>query len=83
MIGKDMPRYYFNVRSHDAVDKDPEGAELPSFEAARNEAVQAAREIIAEKVLSDDVIDGQSFEITAEDGTVLGAVPFRSVLRLD
>lgn len=78
-----MPRYYFHVRCNGALEKDPEGAELPSLDAAHDEAIQAAREIIAEKVLSDDVIDGQSFEITAEDGTVLGAVPFRSVLRLD
>ena len=78
-----MPRYYFHVRSHDSLDEDPEGAEFSSLDAAHNEAVRAAREIIAEKVLSDDIIDGQSFEITAEDGTVLGDVPFRSVLRLE
>jgi hypothetical protein len=78
-----MPRYYFHIRSHGALAEDPEGAELPSLDAAHDEAVQAAREILADKVLSDDIIDGQSFEITAEDGTVLGAVPFRSVLRLE
>lgn len=78
-----MPRYYFNIRSHDSFEKDSEGAEFSSLDDAYDEAIQAAREILAEKVLAADVIDGQRFEITAEDGTVLRDVPFRSVLRLE
>lgn len=82
MNGDEMPRYYFHVRKPDALEEDPEGAEFPSLDAAHEEAVKAAREMVAEQVLSDDVIDGQAFEITAEDGTVLGIVPFKSVIRL-
>jgi hypothetical protein len=78
-----MPRYYFHVRSPNSLDEDPEGAEFPSLDHAFHEAVQAAREIIAEKVLAADVIDGHRFEITAEDGSVLREVPFRSVIRLE
>lgn len=59
------------------------GLEFPSLDVAHNEAVLAAREMISEKVLTDEVIDAQSFEITAEDGDVLDTVPFRSVLRFE
>ena len=78
-----MPRYYFHVRRHGVFEEDPVGLDFPSLEVAHYEAVLAAREIIAEKVLTDDVIDAQSFEITAEDGVVLDTLPFRSVLHLE
>jgi hypothetical protein len=81
--GDHMARYFFHVRKHDALEEDPEGAEFPTLDEAYDEAVQAAREILAEKVLSNEVIDGQSFEITAEDGTVLRSVPFKTALRLE
>ncbi|KQS77168.1 hypothetical protein ASG25_17545 [Rhizobium sp. Leaf384] len=77
-----MPRYYFHVRKHDILEKDLEGAVFHSINAAHDEALQAAREIIAEKVLADEVIDGNCFEITSEDGEVVRRVPFRSALRL-
>lgn len=76
-----MARYYFHVRKHDVLEEDPEGAEFASLDEAYHEAVLAAREILAEKVLTNEVIDGQIFEITAEDGTVLRTVPFTSTLR--
>lgn len=78
-----MPKYYFHVRKNGLLEQDPEGAEFPTLEAAYGEAIQAAREMLAEKVLSGGVIDGHKFEITAEDGTVLRDVPFRSVLRFE
>lgn len=77
-----MPRFYFHVRHDDELDEDPEGAELESLEQAEDEAVKAAREILAEKVAKGDEVDGHRFEITSEAGEVLKVVPFRSVLRL-
>jgi len=81
--GDEMPRYYFHVRSHASFDLNTEGSEFPTLDDAHDEAIQAAREILVEKVLAADVIDGQHFEITAEDSTVLRDVPFRSALRLE
>ncbi|MBP2560868.1 hypothetical protein J2857_003637 [Neorhizobium galegae] len=78
-----MPEYYFHVRKHDALEEDPEGTEFATIDEAQNEALKAAREMLAEKVLSNEIIDGQRFEICAEDGTVLREVPFRSALRLE
>lgn len=78
-----MPRYYFHVRHDGGVEEDLEGAEFPTLEAAHVEAILAAREIIAEKVLAGDVIDGHKFEITTDNGDVVLEVPFKSVLRLE
>lgn len=78
-----MPRYYFHIREGGVLVEDQEGAEFPTLDEAYDEAIQAAREMIAEKVLADEVLDGDLFEITAEDGTVLRTVPFRSVIRLE
>lgn len=77
-----MPRYYFNIRSAGGMIHDPDGSDLPDLTAARLEAEQSARDLLASLLRDGGVIDGQVFEITDEDGEVLDEVPFRSVLRL-
>lgn len=78
-----MPRYYFNIRKGNHLERDPEGEELRSYEMAVEEAEKAARELLAAKVANGEVVDGDRFEITNEKGEVLGVIPFRSVLRLE
>ena len=77
-----MTKFYFNVRDGDNIATDEEGSEMPDIYYAENEAIQAAREIMAEKVLNGEFINGQSFEISDENGTVVATVPFRAALRL-
>ncbi|KAA3515437.1 MULTISPECIES: DUF6894 family protein [Agrobacterium] len=76
-------RYYFHVRSHGRLARDPEGAEFDTLEAACDEAFQAAREILAERLARGEVIDGEIFEITTENGDIAGRVPFRTAVRFD
>ena len=77
-----MPRYYFHIRrTGGALEEDPQGTELASFEQAGAEAVKAAQEILAIKVAHGEMIDEDCFVITSEDGTVLAEVPFKSALR--
>jgi hypothetical protein len=78
-----MPRYYFHVLKNGLLEKDLEGADFPSPEAAREEALTAAREMLAELLLADQVIDGASFEITDDAGVVVDRIPFRSVIRTE
>ncbi len=78
-----MTRFYFDVRRNGRLEEDKEGEELPSKEAAIEEAMAAARELVAEKVRTGDVVDGDAFEIRDEHGEVVHILPFRSVLRLD
>jgi hypothetical protein len=46
------------------------------------EAIIAARELLAEKVRSGAVVDGDQFEIWAETGELVHVLPLRSTLRL-
>ncbi|TCR00417.1 hypothetical protein [Neorhizobium sp. JUb45] len=78
-----MPRYFFNYRINSILEKDPEGAELPSDTAALDEARLAARELLAAKVRQGEWVDGDAFEVTLADGTVVHTLPLRSVLKLD
>nr|WP_245503857.1 hypothetical protein [Rhizobium laguerreae] len=57
-----------------------EGIDLASLEQAREEAIAAAREIIAERICAGHPADGDVFEIMTEDGTLVAIVPFQSVL---
>lgn len=77
-----MPRYFFHRRSDDFVE-DTEGVDLPGEVEAREEAVDAAREILAERVRRGEVVDGHAFEVHDEAGTKVFTFPFRDVLRLD
>lgn len=61
---------------------DPEGAEFQDVQTARTEAVRSARELLSQRVLNGEEIDGQSFELTDESGAVVDTVKFRDVLRL-
>jgi hypothetical protein len=78
-----MPRFYFHVRNHDGVEEDFEGGVFQDAAAAEHEAVLAAREMMAQKILSGETIDGDRFEVTTEEGQVVAIVPFRSVVKLD
>lgn len=78
-----MSRFYFQIRSGDQFVSDDEGVDLPNFDAAMAEAVLSAREIIAETIRNGDPVPDDVIEITDEAGTVLGAVPLRSVIRLN
>jgi len=78
-----MPRYYFHYRVGGVLEHDPEGSELPDEESAIEEAAAAARELLATKVLAGELVDGDVFEITTDDGRVIKTLPLRSVLKLE
>lgn len=78
-----MARYYFNVRDRENYEEDIVGADFGSVDVAIREANIAAREMVAAKVLAGEVIDGQVFEITDENGALVKCVPLRSVLLLE
>ena len=57
------------------------GMELEDIHAARHEALQAARDMLADQLRAGEALDGQRIEITAVDGRVLDVVSFREALR--
>ena len=78
-----MPKYYFHIKSDDDFVEDPEGVELQGDGQARDEAIDAAREILAERVRKGEIVDGHVFDVRDEAGTMVFSLPFRDVLRLD
>lgn len=77
-----MARYFFHIRDGADYVEDREGADLADLDAARFEAVESAREIVAGCIRSGRILGGKQFEITNISGTLLAVVPFRSVIKL-
>ncbi|TWF47535.1 DUF6894 family protein [Neorhizobium alkalisoli] len=77
----DITRYYFHMRDGQRYQEDPEGTECADPQAAHDEAVAAAREILALKVRNGEL--GQVFEITDEAGTIVERLPLKSVLNME
>jgi hypothetical protein len=76
-----MARFYFHIRRGEELVTDEEGVDLPDVEAARREGLLAAREILAEMVLHNEVVDGEEFQIANDQGVLVATIPFRSVIR--
>ncbi|WP_312408302.1 DUF6894 family protein [Rhizobium sp.] len=68
-----MIRLYFHIREGDRLSKDPEGADFQDVQTARTEAVRSARELLSQRVLNGEEIDGQSFELPTR--AVLSWIP--------
>lgn len=78
-----MPRFYFNVRDGDTVITDQEGIELAGKSDAAEEAMQAARDLLADQLKHGARLESKSFEVVNDTGETVLTLPFRSVLRLD
>lgn len=76
-----MARFFFHVHGGDGPPiEDPEGGELPDLDAARAEALAAARGIVAEDLLAGRPVRERRFEIEDAAGRVLATVAFRDAL---
>jgi hypothetical protein len=75
-----MARFYFHMRTGERVDRDTDGAEMPNLEAARAEALQSAREILADaiKAAKSDLLD--CLVIADEEGQELATVSLKDAL---
>jgi len=75
-----MPKFFFHIRDGETLEVDPEGVEFPTLESAVLDAQAAAREMLAERLLAGERLNGQRLEIADETGTILQVVTFKSVL---
>lgn len=76
-----MTLYFLNQRLGSDFIPDEEGAEFESLEHAREEALAAAREVMAGMVLTGRLDLTASFEIVGADGTSL-VVPFSEAVAI-
>ena len=77
-----MPRLYFHLRKGTQLVRDEEGTDFESATAAREDALRAARELIAESATKGDLPLSHVFEVVDAAGTRLFIMPFRSAVRI-
>jgi hypothetical protein len=75
-----MQRYFFHVVQGAQISKDEEGSQLASLEAARMEALLAARELVAHAILDGNDNVPEVIIIADEDGRSIDRVDVRTVL---
>ena len=78
-------RYYFHIRTNSDRLEDPEGEELADAEAAHEEAMNSAIELICARLeggwfQSGRKIFGSSIEVTDESGASVCTFPFSEIL---
>ena len=75
-----MPRYFFHQRTPRGLIEDPDGSDLPDLDAARDEALAAARDLWASAILGRSDRSEDSFEIHDGHGRHLLTVPLIDAL---
>ncbi|GGD24280.1 DUF6894 family protein [Aureimonas glaciei] len=79
-----MPKFFLNIHKDGQTVKDEEGVDFPDIESAVEEAMAAAREIIAENIKRNEApCIGHAFEIIDSRGAVLRTLPFSDSLHPD
>jgi hypothetical protein len=76
-----MPLYFFHVGSSTTA-MDREGLDYPDIAAAREEALEALREIIADEVKSGSVPKYENIAISDEAGECVATVTFNDAIEI-
>jgi hypothetical protein len=75
-----MRRFYFHLKSAGELVPDDEGLELPSLDEAKREALQDARELLAEAIKAGSPKVHEALIIADEAGRTLHELPLVEVL---
>ena len=75
-----MSRFYFHVRSGENIMSDDEGTECADVNAAREEALATARDVLADAIRSSKNETPDCFIIADANGRELMTVPFNEAL---
>ena len=73
-------RYFYNIKMGSELILDEEGSQHPDMEEVRAEAVEAARELMAEAIRVGKDVSHQVFEIADDTGKTVAVVPFRGAI---
>ena len=77
-----MPRYYFHLHEYEAV-LDGEGVEFPNEEAAREYALDSARDVACGLVRQGHINLDHYVEVTDETGRPVYRVTFRDAFTVE
>jgi hypothetical protein len=77
-----MPLYFFDIHN-DVETEDLRGRELHDLDAARSQAVNAARELIADSVVTHGrIVMHHSITVADEGGKLLLTIPFSDAVTI-
>jgi len=72
-----MPLYFMHLRDSNGLILDPDGSCLSNLEAARNEAIQSARQLMVDSIVTEGRVGiYRSIEVCDAKGARLLVVPF-------
>ena len=75
-----MPRYFFHYRDANGLTRDLDGQVFPDANAAKVEAVAAAKDALRDAVVGvGPSVMKASYEVTDEHDWVVAVVPIKSV----
>jgi hypothetical protein len=75
-----MGIYYFHLKHGDELVMDEEGSNLPDLSAARQEALQSARELLAAAIKSGSGLVPDAIVVTDEHGGTVDSLRLVAVL---
>ena len=76
-----MPRYFFHIHDHD-VTLDEEGRELPDLAAARELALDSARELVCESIHHGHLNLDHRIEVQDQQGETALVLTFREAFTI-
>ena len=78
-----MPRFYFHIRKGDVLVEDPEGTEVSETEVLEDEAIEAARDLLADGDLQGLDRREWVYEVADESGATVLTLPFSKAVEPD
>lgn len=75
-----MGRFFFHLKDGDEIIPDEDGTELPDVAAATREALQSARELLAEAIKAGSPRIYEALVIADEAGRTVDILPFSAIL---
>jgi hypothetical protein len=75
-----VPRFYLHAKRDDGILEDAKGIDLPDIEAARCEALEAARDLVVMAIYARQDLEIESIYIATADGEKLDEVPLTEAL---
>lgn len=75
-----MPAYYFHVRDNGILIRDPDGLDLPDFDAVRAECKRLILSVLREEQISEEFSANREFEVVDDTGRIVLLVPFQLAL---
>jgi hypothetical protein len=76
----ELLRFYLHIKDGANLIRDEEGVDLPTAADARDQALHAARELVADAVMSGRDLDADAFLIADQDGKQLTYLPLTDAL---